>query len=104
MLNAYFASQTDLKVPAGHDIKADAFAPSSFLRSIKVTHRKVLRLLLSLNEKKATGSDKVPASFLKAVAHVLCKPLARIFALSLKTGVLPELWEIVDVVALHKKN
>ena len=87
-----------------HDTKASPPAPTSFLRSVKVTHRKVLRLLLSLDESKTTGSDKVPASFLKAIAHILCRPLAHIFSLSLKTGVFPDMWKIVDVVALHKKK
>ena len=83
VLNAHFASQADLHVPADHDTKASPPAPTSFLRSVKVTHRKVLRLLLSLDESKTTGSDKVPASFLKAIAHILCRPLAHIFSLSL---------------------
>ena len=36
--------------------------------------------------------------------RILCKPLAHIFSLSLKLGIFPRLWKIIDVVALHKKK
>ena len=62
------------------------------------------RKLVNLDVKKATGSDKAPAIFLKTCAKILCKPLAHIFSLSLKLGIFPRLWKIIDVVALHKKK
>ena len=46
----------------------------------------------------------LPASLLKHCAHVLHKPLAHIFSLSLKLGIFPKQWKIADVVALHKKK
>jgi len=57
-----------------------------------------------LDVSKATGSDQQPAILLKHCAHILAKPLAHIFRLSLVHGYFPSVWKIADVVALHKKK
>ena len=71
------------------------------MSKLKVRHKKVLRLLLKLNPSKATGSDRIPALYLKNIAHHTYKVLARIFQLSLKLGIFPSAWKIADVVAIH---
>ena len=62
------------------------------------------RLLLGLKTSKATGSDRIPAIFLKETALVLYKHVAKVFSLSLRLGIVPSAWKIADVIALHKKK
>ena len=81
--------------------------PRSQLLSIKVKQSKVKKLLSGLNPSKATGSDHIPALFLKKTAAVIYKAVTKIFRLSgvsLQLGVFPSNWKIADVVALHKKK
>lgn len=78
--------------------------PPRRLSTIKVRRCKVRKLLLGLDPSKATGSDKVPALFLKNCADILCIPLTKIFRLSLKLGYFPSAWKLADIVALHKKG
>ena len=66
--------------------------------------RAAISICLGLRILKLTGSDKIPALFLKRCAHVLAKPLAHLFQVSLNTGIFPSSWKIADVIALHKKG
>ena len=49
--------------------------------------------MLGLKVGKATGSDAIPALFLKNTANSLSVPLTHIFHLSLKLGIFPEKWK-----------
>ena len=107
ILNKFFVKQTDLNIPKNHYAslgKPNTPKPNDCLSKLKVRHKKVLRLLLKLNPSKATGSDRIPALYLKNTAHHTYKVLARIFQLSLKLGIFPSAWKIADVVAIHKKK
>ena len=104
-LNKFVTDQTDLKIPLNHfSSLGSPQIPSITLSKVKVKRKKVLRLLLKLNASKATGSDKIPALFLKMVAHQIYKPLTKILQRSLNLGVFPSEWKIADVVSIHKKK
>ena len=111
LLNDFFVQQTDLKVSQTHFEYIDESGseclswegpPSISHIRVKQTH--VLGLLLDLNVSKATGSDLIPALFLKRCALSLVKPLTHLFQVSVDTGIFPSQWKIADVVALHKKG
>ena len=55
-----------------------------------VTETEVLYELQSLSEKKATGPDEIPASFLRMAAPYIAKSVCHIVNLSLQTGDVPE--------------
>ena len=110
-MNDFFVQQTDLKVSQAHFEYIDKSGseclswegpPSISHIRVKQTH--VLGLLLDLNVSKATGSDLIPALFLKRCALSLVKPLTHLFPSFVDTGIFPSQWKIADVVALHKKG
>ena len=57
-----------------------------------VTDWEVFKLLDKLRP-TATGLDLIPAWFLRLAAPVLCKPLSRLFNLSVSTGIVPLQWK-----------
>ena len=57
-----------------------------------VTDWEIFKLLDKLRP-TATGLDLIPAWFLHLAAPVLCKPLSRLFNLSLSTGIVPSQWK-----------
>jgi len=57
-----------------------------------VTDWEVFKLLDKLRP-TATGLDLIPAWFLRLAAPVLCKPLSRLFSVSVSTGIVPSQWK-----------
>ena len=51
---------------------------------------------------KSPGVDNLPARILKTCAYELSIPLAHLFNLSLKSGVMPTLWKSVNITPDHK--
>ena len=66
--------------------------------------RKVRRVLLNLETKKAFGPDGIPPRVLKECAHELSPMLSRLFRLILKTGIYPSSWKHVLVQPVPKKG
>ncbi|XP_047110521.1 uncharacterized protein LOC124787720 [Schistocerca piceifrons] len=58
----------------------------------------------SLSNKMSSGLDEVPDFILKTCAHHIENPLAKIFNLSLKTGVFPDIFKIAKVTPMLKKG
>ena len=77
---------------------------SKSLNNVKIRAKCVLRKLCSLKTNKATGPDGIPARVLKECAHVLHKPLASLFTLSFKTGIVPSEWKCANVVPIYKSG
>ena len=61
---------------------------------IKVTNDGVLKLLQSLDIKKATGPDSLPARILREFATEIAPILTVIFQQSLDTGIVPADWRL----------
>ena len=66
--------------------------------------RKVCRVLLNLDTKKAFGPDGIPPRVLKECARELSPVLSRLFRLILKTGIYPSSWKHVLVQPVPKKG
>ena len=60
------------------------------LNTIKIRTKMVEKRLKQLKRSKATGPDGIPVRVLKECAAVLCRPLTRLFTLSLDQGIVPD--------------
>ena len=72
------------------------------LQQVTVEH--VSEILSGLNSSKATGLDNIPARFVKDGSKCIAYPLAHIFNLSLRSGIIPQDLKSARVTPLHKKN
>lgn len=50
----------------------------------------------------ATGPDQLPAWFLRLCAPIFCKPLARLFNLSIATAIVPRQWKQASICPVPK--
>lgn len=82
---------------------ADYTVNSTFTLST-VTEHDLLRHIHSLRGGSAPGHDCISASFLKAHANVLLKPLLHVINISLQTGEFPEPFKIAKVIPIYKSN
>ena len=64
----------------------------------------VCKLLRGINEKKATGLDKIPCKLLKLAADVLAPSLTDIFKCAIDTGIFPDEWKLARVTPIFKKG
>lgn len=62
----------------------------------------VLKILRDLRTDKASGSDNIPPTLLKATAHDICAPLCHIFNLSFAHACVPDVWKIADICPIPK--
>ncbi len=69
-----------------------------------ITVSGVVKLLQSINPKKAIGPDLVPSSILKDYAEILGPVLKNIFQQSLDTGEVPDDWTKANITAIFKKG
>lgn len=69
-----------------------------------VTQGQVLAVLESLNIRKATGSDGIPAKVLKIGAEELSKPLTTLFNSCIWNSVWPSDWKREDRTMVYKKD
>ena len=61
----------------------------------------VFKILDSLRA-TATGLDQLPAWYLRLGASVFCKPLARLFNLSLSNSIVPQQWKQASICPVPK--
>ena len=64
----------------------------------------VIRLLSKIDEKKATGLDRIPSKLLKTAANIVAPSLTSIFSRSILTGIYPNDWKVAKVTPLFKKG
>ena len=57
-----------------------------------------------LRRKKATGTDGLPASFLKDSKDSIKHHLCHIINMSINTGVVPSAWKIARIIPIHKSG
>ena len=69
-----------------------------------ISESDILKLLLGISPRKATGLDKLPAKFIRDGALPISAPIAHIVNISLFSGHVPEDMKIARVVPLYKKN
>ena len=72
------------------------------LFNVTTSASEVQRILGNLDISKSPGVDNLPARILKTCAHELSIPLAHLFNLTLKSGVMPTLWKSANITPVHK--
>ena len=88
--------EVDMQYFSTPNVELDSFVA---LRS-----RCTYKLLLCLDDKKATGPDKISAFILKELARELAIPLTILCRRMLHEGVWPEQWKTHYVVPIYKKS
>jgi hypothetical protein len=66
-----------------------------------ISEYSVFQYLDKLNH-TATGLDGLPAWFLRLGAPVFCKPVARLFNISLSTSTVPQQWKTASIIPIPK--
>ena len=80
-------------------------SPSSIPEEYLCSDEQILRLLTSLNTRKASGADGITAQMLKATGtSIIAKGITKLFNLSLKTGIFPTDWKFARVVPIPKSG
>ena len=71
---------------------------------VSVSEDFIYKELYKLNPSKSTGTDNIPARFVKDAASVLTKPILHIINLSIEQNSVPNDLKSARVVPLFKKN
>ena len=64
----------------------------------------IVKIISKFNQNKSPGYDGIGNLIVKNVAHIVSRPLADIFNLSLSTGSVPEQLKIAKVIPIYKKE
>ena len=73
------------------------------LRLHHVTYQEVFKQMNSLCNDTSTGSDQIPASYLKMIADHLASPLTHIIKSYITNNTYPYSWKLSRVVLIPKK-
>ena len=65
---------------------------------------KIFKLLRNMNTNKAAGPDNLQSKLLKSCSSGLAKPLSVLFNKFFKSGKLPAMWKLANVVPIYKKK
>ena len=105
--NEYFANVgTELasKIPViSSNVNHNDTAQSSF-DFTSVTEDEVLKILMSMKNKKSMGFDGIPMQILKMSTPVIIPSLTHLFNKSLANGVFPSQWKIAKLIPLFKSG
>ena len=74
------------------------------ISDISLTEEEVCVVLKALDEAKATGPYKIPASLLKNCAVNISSSLCQLFNKSLSCGILPSEWKLANISPIPKRN
>ena len=105
-LNCYFSSVftrediSSLQVP---DAKFQE-AKFDYLGPLIVTPSMVAKKIKAIKDNKSPGVDGIPPKLLMETVEQISIPLARVFKLSLKEGVVPFEWKEANVMPLLRKG
>ena len=100
-LNGYFSS-----VFTKEDISSlpVADAKSDYLGPLVVTPELVAKKIKAMKDNKSPGVDGIPPKLLMETVEQISIPLAIVFNLSLKEGVVPFEWKEANIIPLFKKG
>ena len=106
IINEYFSSVFSKEGLNNIPISVKKFSKviSEPLCSINITDKMVLEKLEKLKINKSPGPDEIHPKLLYELRLYITKPLAKLFNLSLKYGVVPEDWRNANVTPLFKKG
>lgn len=69
-----------------------------------VSPNRVLKLILKLSNKKATGLDGISGKLIKLSAPYIVLPISKLFNCSLRTGIFPDEWKSARVTPVFKNG
>ena len=105
-LNGYFSSvftKEDISSLPVADAKFQG-AKSDYLGPLVVTPELVAKKIKAMKDNKSPGVDGIPPKLLMETVDQISIPLARVFNLSLKEGVVPFEWKEANIIPLFKKG
>ena len=76
----------------------------SQLKDIAVNKNHVLKLIRTLDTKKAHGCDEISVSMIKICDSSTVDPLCMIFEKCVSTGLYPSSWKKANIIPIHKKE
>ena len=102
MFNDYFSEQCKMNI-TDSTLPPLEMRTNSRLQTISINEGKMVKIILSLNSKKANGFDGISIKILKMCAVHVAKPLCLIFTKSLQ-GTFPDSWKYANIQPVHKKG
>ena len=105
-LNGYFSSvftKEDISSLPVADAKFQG-AKSDYLGPLVVTPELVAKKIKAMKDNKSPGVDGIPPKLLMETVEQISIPLARVFNLSLKEGVVLFEWKEANIIPLFKKG
>ena len=105
-LNDYFSSvftKEDISSLPVADAKFQE-AKSDYLGPLVVTPELVAKKIKAMKDNKSPGVDGIPPKLLMETVEQISIPLAIVFNLSLKEGVVPFEWKEANIIPLFKKG
>ena len=103
LFNKYFSMQSNLNDSNVNTPDLDIMHDFE-LTDIELTDGQVRDILQTLDISKAIGPDMINPRLLKEAANILCKPLSRLFNMSLNQCKYPSDWKNANVVPVFKTN
>ena len=79
-------------------------ANSDYLGQLIVTPEMVTKKIKAVKDNKSPGVDEISSKLLMETVEQISIPLARVFNLSLKEGLVPFEWKEANIVPLFKKS
>ena len=105
-LNGYFSSvftKEDISSLPVADAKFQG-AKSDYLGPLVVTPELVAKKIKAMKDNKSPGVDGIPPKLLMETVEQISIPLARVFNLLLKEGVVPFEWKEANIIPLFKNG
>ena len=101
-LNSFFASCFNSSANPLNPIPPFSCPPLD--HTFLCTEDTVLKLIMSLPTKTASGPDSISSFMLKSSAHSISLPLSILFNLSISSGLVPLDWKISSIVPIPKSS
>ena len=108
MAEAFNKHFTDIAHNLAREIPATDIEPEYHIKPTDKTFSPgvdtVYKLLTKMNDKKATGLDRIPCKLLKMAANIVAPSLTGIFEKSIHTGIFPTEWKLARVTPVSLKK
>ena len=101
LFNSYFRSIYK-KSQANVNLTYPDVINPNLLSDLSVSALDVQKILSVINHNKAPGPDQLPPRILRVCSEELSTPLALLFNLLLRYGVVPTLWKSANITPVHK--
>ena len=105
-LNGYFGSVFIRKDISSLPVPGAKFqeAKSDYLGQLIVTPEMLAKKIKAMKDNKSPVVDGIPPKLLMETVEQISMPLARVFNLSIKEGVVPFEWKVVNIIPLFKNG